>query len=650
MCGITGELRLDGGRPDERVGERMVARLHHRGPDAQGLELRGPAMLGHTRLSIIDLTGGVQPMSTDDSQVTLTFNGEIFNHVELREELERLGHTFHTRSDTEVLLHSYLEWGAECVKHFNGQWAFAIWDAPKKRLFLSRDRVGIRPLFYSRRPGTFVFASEIKSLMAHPDVPRRIDAKGLDQVFTFWSSMAPRTVFEGVCELPAGCSMTVTESGDLHTERHWALDYGNVDMDSSEDQQAEELLDLLIKATRLRLERADVPVGAYVSGGLDSAVIAGIVRRHTDVHLKTFSIGFDEGEFDESSHQAQVIKYLDIKDHHSALATKDSIAESFEEVVWFAEQPLIRTAPAPLYRLSGTVREQGYKVVLTGEGSDETMCGYDLFKESKIRRFWSRHPESKLRPKLLRKLYPYMPKMQAQSDAYLKAFFFVRDEDLRSPFFSHLPRWELTRKIRLLYSADLRAELGDYNPMEELRESLPSAFGDWHPMHQAQFLETSGLMAGYLLSSQGDRMMMGHSIEGRFPFLDYRVVEFASRVHPDRAMSVLDEKALLKKAVGDLIPPFLRNRPKQPYRAPDSVAFFDAENERARAPWIDEALTEERTAQTNFFNPKAVKLLREKAVRGKIVGAKDGMALVGVLSAELIAHHFLRMNSPETKA
>lgn len=638
MCGLTGVVTLDGRPPDLDAFARMVPLLAHRGPDAQGVHAVGPALLGHRRLSIVDIEGGQQPMGNDDLTVWVVFNGEIFNHVELRRDLEARGHLFRTRSDTEVLLRAYLERGVDCVRDFNGQWSFAIWDARTERLFASRDRLGVRPFYFTRTERALVFGSEIKTLLGYPGVRRELDPVGIDQILTIWSTMPPRTAFAGISELPPGSSLLL-ERGDVRTWRHFELDYSELDA-RSDDDIAEELRATLIDAARLRFQRADVPVGAYLSGGLDSAVITGMVRRFTDAPLKTFSVTFEDAEFDESEHQRRVVDYLGV-DHHEVRCRAEDIGRVFPDVVWHAEQPMVRTGPAPMFLLSRLVRDHGHKVVLTGEGADELLGGYDIFKEAKVRRFWARQPGSKLRPLLLRKLYPYIPGIQRQPDAYLQSFFHARPEDLDSPFFSHLPRWELTRRLSVFYSDAMRARLEGVDPYAALAAELPEAYGRWDPFCQAQYLETRYLLPGYILSSQGDRMGMAHGIEGRFPFLDHRVAALAARIPPRLKMRVLDEKHVLKRAAGDLIPPFLHERPKQPYRAPETASFFDPDTGRARFEWVEELLSERQLADGGVFNPRAVRRLVDKARGGRLIGVKDGMGLVVALSTQLLKHRFI---------
>jgi asparagine synthase (glutamine-hydrolysing) len=636
MCGISGILKLDGSRPERDQLGRMIATLRHRGPDARGVHIAGAAGLAHARLSIIDLQGGAQPMSTTDGCLWITFNGEIFNYIELREKLLSKGHRFATRSDTEVILNAYREYGEECVHRFNGQWAFAIWDAEGRKLFLSRDRFGVRPLFYTKTPDRFLFASEIKALLTSPEVPAEIDLQSLDQIFTFWVTLPPRTAFKNIFQLPPGCSLTV-EDGDVKVRQYWSLSYGEAGESSDADEQplAEELLHLLEDATRIRL-RSDVPVGAYLSGGIDSTVTTALVRKIANDRLRSFSITFEDAEFDEQSYQDEASAFLGTQ-HSNVRCSGSDIARIFPDVIWHTEQPIIRTAPAPMFVLSKLVRENGFKVVLTGEGADEVLGGYDIFKEAKIRRFWGRNLESRWRPLLLRRLYPYMENIQRQPAAYLKHFFRVTEQDLASPLFSHLPRWELTARLKMLFATDVREAIKNYDGVSEIERALPSAYRSWSPFSQAEYLEAKYLLPGYILSSQGDRMAMAHSVEGRYPFLDHRVVEFAAKLPPNVKMKVLDQKHLLKRAVGGLIPESIVRRPKQPYRAPDGKCFFGPNTEE----YVEELLSPEAVRQNGIFDTRAVAILASKFKSGRTTSVKDNMAMVGVLSTQLLVQQFI---------
>lgn len=634
MCGIAGILNFDAERVAPDLLRRMIGMVGHRGPDGQDLYTDGGVGLAHARLSIIDLSGGRQPMSNRDQSVWVTFNGEIFNYLELREDLLKRGHRFATQSDTEVILHLYEEHGEDCVRFFNGQWVFAIWDLARRKLFLSRDRLGVRPLVYTVAGRSLIFGSEIKSLFAHPAVRRAIDPHALDQLCTVWTTIPPKTIFHEVLELPPGHSMTV-QDGKIDVRPYWRLEYPRDPEPMDEQACADRLLELLTDATRIRL-RSDVPVGAYLSGGLDSSLLTALILRVTNAPLKTFSVAFEDADFDESGYQRDVIRFLNT-DHQEVRCSSRDIGRVFPDVVWHTEKPVLRTAPAPLFLLSRLVRDQGFKVVLTGEGSDEMLGGYDIFKEAKIRRFWAARPDSRLRPLLLRRLYPYLRDLQHQSDAYLQAFFHVRPEERADPLFSHLPRWELTSRMKLFFSDAVRAEISHDDVYAELRRRLPEGFARWPSLSQAQHLEATYLLPGYILSSQGDRMAMAHSVEGRFPFLDHRVVEYAAGIPPTLKMKVLNEKYILKRCAAGLIPESVRKRPKQPYMAPDIPSFFGPDE----APYLDAYLSDGALRRAGVFDPRKVGQLLEKCRKGRRQGFRENMALVAILSTQIVHDRFV---------
>ncbi|HZR01927.1 MAG TPA: asparagine synthase (glutamine-hydrolyzing) [Burkholderiales bacterium] len=635
MCGIAGILNVDESLVDQTALRAMIAALRHRGPDALGVYTDKHLGLAHARLSIIDLSTGQQPMHNEDKSIWITFNGEIFNYNELREELVGKGHRFATRSDTEVLIHLYEEKGEDCVDDLNGQWAFAIWDARRRKLFLSRDRLGVIPLFYTHAKQSFLFASEIKALLTHASVRRELDLQALDQLFTFWVTLPSRTIFQRICELPPGHSLILQE-GKTRLRRYWQPDYRPRVEPIDEQARADRLLELLADATKLRL-RSDVPVGAYLSGGIDSTTIVALIDAVSDTPLKTFSVTFDDPEFDERAFQREAVNHLHTE-HSEIHCTHQDIARVFPRVIWHTEKPLLRTAPAPLYMLSQLVRQSGYKVVLTGEGADEMLGGYDLFKEAKVRGFWARFPNSKKRPLLLKRLYPYLPNLRSQSLAYLQAFFRVRKVDRDAVFFSHLPRWESTARLKRLFSGAVKSELEGYDAYDEMESLLPSEYHRWDVFSQAQYLETTHLLPGYILSSQGDRMAMAHGVEGRFPYLDHRLVDFAARLPSRLKMKVLNEKYLLKRAVNNIIPASIQNRSKQPYRAPDAKSFMSG----AMPDYVEELLSESQLREHGVFNPLAVQTLMKKARQGQTTSMTDNMAFVGVLSTGLLIEQLMK--------
>ena len=632
MCGIAGYYAAHGDtRIDRSALCRMLAMLRHRGPDGLGTFTDGPVGFGHARLSIIDVAGGTQPMCNEDASVWITCNGEIFNFVELRHELLGRGHQMSTRSDTEVILHLYEEEGPDCLHRLNGQWAFALWDKTAQRLLLARDRLGMLPLFYTMAEGRLLFASEVKALLCHPSVPRRIDLDGLDQIFTYWCNVGSQTAFQGIRELPPGCWLTL-QDGELTVQRYWSPVFSTAD-DHGREEYRERLLQLLTDAVRLRL-RAEVPVGVYLSGGLDSTVTAALIKKCSDTPLRTFSIGFVDSNYDETAYQLEASRFLGT-DHSAMSCTAADIGRVFPDVIWHTEKPVLRTAPAPLFLLSKFVRERGYKVVVSGEGADEMFGGYDIFKETKIRRFCAAQPDSVLRPRLLGRLYPYIPQIQAQPSVYLGRYFQAEPNELRDPFFSHGPRWRLTAGIKVFLTKDARS--GARNGYSDAASHLPEGFSEWDWLAQAQYLETTMLLPGYILSSQGDRVAMVHGVEGRLPFLDHRVVEFAAALPPLLKLPALREKYLLKWSTRDVIPPSISRRPKQPYRAPGADSFF-----ATRLDYVEELLRPERLREDGVFQPKAVELLVQKVKSGRAVSTKDDMAVAGIVSTQLWIDHFIR--------
>lgn len=635
MCGIAGLWSAPGAAPPRRDElEAMVRTLHHRGPDGQGVHIDGPVGLGHARLSIIDPAGGAQPLANEDDSVWVAFNGEIFNYLELRAELLRQGHRFRTASDTEVLVHLYEQHGEAFVEKLNGQFAIALWDGPRQRLVLARDRVGIRPLFHAELGGRFAFASEAKALFALPGLPRRLDPNGLAATFGYWAALPPDSVFEGVRMLPPG-HLLVVDAGGKRLRRFWDWSFPGPS-NASDDELAEELRALLIDAVRLQL-RADVPVGAYLSGGLDSSIITTLIARHTDTPLRSFSLTFEDAEFDESVHQQALVRHLRT-DHSSMQATRDAIAAALPRLVWHAETPLVRTAPVPMMLLADSVRAAGYKVVLTGEGADEAFGGYDLFKEAALRRSVARHPGSACRPALLGRLYPYLAHSPAAARSLTQSYFGSGLARAGEPGFAHALRLAATRRVFQFFRPEWRERLLAWDPDAALDRLLPEDFARWQPLERDQYVEAQTLMSGYLLTAQGDRAAMAASIEGRYPFLDHRVIEFACRLPPRLKLRGLMEKVLLKRAFAHELPASIRRRSKQPYRAPDSACFF---RDGRALPWVAELLSASSLEDAGLFDGVAVGKLVEKCRAGRALGFPDNMAFVGVLSTMLLHRQYI---------
>ena len=645
MCGIAGFYQFQDNN-DVRIStlRKMLTRIKHRGPDESGIYLSKNIGLGSVRLSIIDLSTGTMPLSNADNSLWIVFNGEIFNYIELREELATKGHTFRTHSDTEVIVHLYEEYGPDFVNKLNGQFAIAIWDKEKQELFLARDRVGIRPLYYTEIGETFVFASEIKSMLEFPAVKLKISPKAITEYFTFWTSLSPSTAFDGVYEVPPGTYMTISEKG-IKTKTYWELPIckPNEYKYTNFKEAAKEFETLFSDAVKLRL-RADVQVAAYLSGGIDSSVTTSFIKDISPDNLRTFSIGFTEKDYDESSYQNIAAEYF--KTEHSSIScSPQDIAENFKDVVWHSEAPLLRTAPTPMSLLAKSVRDQNIKVVITGEGADELLGGYNIFKETKIRRFWAKDPQSKYRPLLLKKLYPYLPQMKNANSNVLKMFFGYKLSETSSPVYSHLLRWNNTSRIKNYLTQEYKDAIGDYDPISTIEQKLGNKLNGYDSLTKAQWIELNLFMSGYLLSSQGDRMGMANSIEGRYPFLDHRLIEFCMSLDPDLKLNGLNEKYLLKKLMKGRLPDSILNRPKQAYRAPIRSTFISD----SLPEYLKEMLSDKQIKDSGIFNPEHVSMLLEKMRTKNQVSEVDNMALTAILSTQILHDLFINKSMPQLK-
>ncbi len=637
MCGVAGII---GPYPFEgspvNVASRMAAQLHHRGPDGAAYYHDSDALLVHTRLSIIDLSGGTQPIHNEDKSVWIVFNGEIFNYVELREDLIARGHRFYTHCDTEVIVHLYEEYGLDFVHQLNGQFAIALWDLRSRVCILLRDRVGIAPLYYKLEQGRLIFASEIKAILETQATSPTINPAAINEILTLWTTLPEVTPFQDIKALPPGY-LAVFRQGQLTLRQYWDHAYPQEASDfiSDENSACETIRELLFDATRIRL-RSDVPVGAYLSGGLDSSILAAVIKQFKDTRLSTFSISFSDEGHDEKPHQMSMVKFLGTE-HKNVHCENQDIGERFLSSLWHTEFPIVRTAPVPMGILSGLAHDNGYKVVLTGEGADEIFGGYDLFKETKIRHFWGAQPASTARAALLAKLYPYLDLNQQGSNSFVRHFFGIGVNDRDQPLFSHLTRMSSTGKIKAFLSENVREQNQDA-VAERLIASLPASFQNWNWLNKAQYLEIKTLMACYLLTSQGDRMLMSHSVEGRFPYLDHRLMEYANRLHPRLKMKVLQEKYILRKAMAQYLPPEIAYRVKQPYRAPNIPSFFN-EN---RPDYVDELLAPAMLREFGVFDEKKVSLLLKKVLAGRSSSYADNMAVVSILSTQAICHLFIK--------
>ncbi|MEU2874988.1 asparagine synthase (glutamine-hydrolyzing) [Streptomyces sp. NPDC007070] len=581
MCGITGTIDLHGPGPvDTAALDAMTATLLHRGPDSAGRFVDGGVGLGFRRLAIVGLEGGEQPIRNEDGSVVLVCNGEVFNHRELRAELEAKGHRFRTRTDVEVLVHLYEEHGTGLLDRLNGQFAFALHDLRRGRTFLARDPMGILPLYYTRTGRHFVFGSEIKAVLEHPGVERRVDLTGLDQVLTFPGTISPRTLFRGISSLENGHFLLV-EDGEVSKQKYWDLDYplmGDAPAPVSDEEYMETLSGLLEQSVRSRLQ-ADVPVGYYLSGGLDSSLIGALVHRvGTSGTPHSFSISFGDEGIDESRFQRLMAGRLGSR-HHETVFRPTDIASDLRRMVWHAECPVKETYNTCSMALSAAVRDSGTRVVLTGEGADELFGGYlgyrfdlsgrrtsgDPFEDEVRRVLWG-HPE----------------------------IFYERD-------------YHAWRETKLdLYAPDVRDAFAEVDCLAEPVVD-PEMLRGRHPLHQRSYLDFKLRLTDHLLSDHGDRMALAHSVEARYPFLDPDVVRFATTMPPRLMVTEDTEKYALKQVARDLLPPEIVRREKFGFRAQGSPALL-----RQDIEWVEDLLSYDRIKRQGYFDPDVVEHLKSQ--------------------------------------
>jgi asparagine synthase (glutamine-hydrolysing) len=630
MCGIAGLFGTRNGAVRNRdYTIRMLTRIGHRGPDGAGCYFDDVVGFGTTRLRIIDIAGGDQPIGDESGRYWIAFNGEIYNYKELRSELIALGHAFQTRSDTEVMLKAWIAWGEDALGRLNGAFAAMLYDRLERRLILCRDRFGKRPLYYSQQGGTLSFASEIKCFLEYDPVTIAFDPERLASIFRVWTPLEDQSCFRGIDQVPPGALLSATETGiEIRRYAYLTFDRGCAGM--GEADAIERTREKLTRSTRLRL-RSDVDVGTYLSGGLDSAIVTSLVAENASRRTKSFSISFADEAFDESRDQAEVARHLET-DHTTLRVDGRDIAATFPDALWHAETPVFRTAFVPMFLLSGIARAQGIKVVLTGEGADEAFLGYDIFKETLLREAWSGLDVAARRERL-GQLYPYLDHFRRENHDALYAYFdrlsLVEDPDL----FSHDLRFQGTRlSSRLLGGGGsglsaLRAQIDDNRAL----------FDGMSAIQKAQWLEFKTLLSGYLLSTQGDRMALAHGIENRCPFLDPDVVAWGAATNLEFGDG-WDEKYLLKKAFSDRLPARATRRPKQPFLAPDVSAFLST------APdYLDAVLSENELGKLDFLDRSFCARLVAKVMSGRpsSISRAENQAFTLLLSTSLLHRQFV---------
>jgi asparagine synthase (glutamine-hydrolysing) len=626
MCGIAGFIgqrgsRAESAEQDNRaLLDRMCRRIAHRGPDDQGMMVHGDVALGMRRLSIIDLAGGHQPLSGCDPNVTVVFNGEIYNYRELHRELEARGHRFRTHSDTEAIVHAYEEFGADCVQHLRGMFAFAIWDQRSQELFIARDRVGKKPLYYTlTRNGTFVFGSELKALLEHPAVERDVNPDALDAYLSFGYVPDPLSIFSGVNKLPPGNHL-VFANGEVTVTEYWDFRYERVEA-KPEEEYLDDLNALLDEAVRLRLV-SDVPLGAFLSGGVDSSAVVGLMTRHMSQPVKTFSIGFNEDTYDELKYARIAAKHFGT-DHHEFIVTPD-ICEIVDDLVWHFDEPFADSSAIPTYMVSKLARDH-VKVVLSGDGGDELFAGYTRYVVDRGRRQLARLPRM-VREGVMQPLSEWLPHRTLGRN-------YLRNLSL-DPIDRYVDSISIFTDLnkRSLYTDDFQRRLNGESVGAIMFGVFAASVDTGDELDRLLYLDSKTYLPGDILTKV-DRMSMAVSLEARVPLLDHKLIEFVTRIPASLKMKGLETKHIFKRAVRSFVPAEILNRPKQGFGVPIQEWINDQMRER-----IHETLTAQRTRERGLFNPAYIELLLHEHGRGR---RDHSPALWSLLMLELWHRNFV---------
>ena len=558
MCGICGIFDLSGRPVEVELIRRMMSVIRHRGPDGEGMFVKRNAGLGHRRLSIIDLEGGRQPLGNEDGTIQVVFNGEIYNFIELTRELESFGHKFQSRSDTEVIVHAYEQWGHACVERFNGMFAFALWDYRKDSLFLARDHLGIKPLYYAVLGDRLVFASEIKAILLDPSYCRAVNPDALGQLFTFRYVPSPHTLFKGIQKLPPAHFMTVSRSG-FRVERFWKW----VPKQAAKTPKVELITEyqaLLEDSIRLQL-RSDVPLGLFLSSGIDSAAILAIMRQYCSGRVKAFTIGFEGGERTNEVDDAKDLARMFDAEHHSLTISPEDYKKYFERFMWDLEEPLGNETAAAFYFVS-KIASQHVKVALTGQGADEPWAGYGRHLGAKLSILYSRLPRALTRGVFSRlfRLFPALEQLKRGTLA-------LDEPDILTRFAKVYSFFDAAMKDRL-YQPWLKETLGDfaYGSKENLRR-LQSDVAHLDALTQMLYVDTRSNLPDDLLMV-GDKTTMANSLEARVPYLDYRLVQFIERLPPGLRLRNMQAKYLHKRALERWLPRNIVYRKKKGFDNP----------------------------------------------------------------------------------
>lgn len=615
MCGICGFMNRLGKNENEIIIEKMLSKITHRGPDGKGAFVKDELAMGNTRLSLVGLDNGKQPIWNEDHTLCLVCNGEIYNYKELKKKMQEKGHYFHTDTDVEVIIHLYEEYGMDFLNQPNGQFAFALYDSKKECLFCARDHVGIAPFFYTVKENIFLFASEIKSLLEYPEVERRIDMEGMDQFFTFPGMISPYTIFEGIKSLEAGAYLVYQSSGKLVKRVYWDLCYpkiGDLNYAYDEEYYVETLAGLLEEAVSIRLQ-ADASVGVYVSGGLDSSLIACTIDKlRKSREIKSFSVEFDQKDISEEEFQSMVVQQIQ-SEHHRQVVHSDEIARYLETAVYYSESPLKETYNVASYMLSKMVKQNQVKAVLTGEGADELFAGYVGYKFDQYRM-----------------MNPNEHNASEEEARYRHKLWGDRDFFYEKPYF----KYENTK--RKLYAPSVSRQFDRFNCMNHSIVNC-EALRDIDIVHKRSYVDFKVRLADHLLSDHGDRMVYANGVEARYPYLDQKVLNFVTQIPPHLKLFGFDGKYILKQIANNCVPSEIVQRPKFSFVAPGSASLL-----REHKDYVTDILSYDRIKRHGYFNADYIEVLKKEYLMDnyKQNPTFDNDLLMSVLTFELLLNCF----------
>jgi asparagine synthase (glutamine-hydrolysing) len=604
MCGITGfiskEKNLSVGNRRVLL-EKMCASIKHRGPDEQGMLVRERAALGMRRLSIIDIETGQQPIYSEDNNLAIVFNGEIYNFEELKKELEALGHRFKTNSDTETILHAYEEFGTDCLEKLRGMFAFAIWNFREEILFIARDRVGKKPLFYSlTRAGNFIFGSELKTLLAHGESEKEIDFAALDAYLTFGYVPEEFCIFKNVQKLAPG-HFLILKNGRVHTEKYWDFDYLTPSNIKTEVEYVEVLREKIKEAIAVRLI-SEVPLGAFLSGGVDSSTIVAMMSEISPTPVKTFSIGFNEDTFNELKY-ARVIAERFGTEHHEFIVTPD-LVDIIDDIVWHFDEPFSDSSSLPTFMVSKMAREY-VTVVLSGDGGDELFAGYTRYVVDKKRSGLANLPKQ-FRKGILQRVSEKLP-----HGAYGKNYLYNVSLDPIDRYIDSLMQFNEPRK-RSLYSKDFQAKLNSgFGAGERNFKRFAESVDTGNAIDQLLYLDSKTYLPSDILTKV-DRMSMANSLEVRVPLLDHKLIEFVVNIPPELKMKGFETKHILKRAMGGIVPNEILYREKQGFGVPINE-WINAQLKTR----IHSDLSDRQTFERGYFEKSYIQMLLNEHSTGR---------------------------------